>query len=160
MERTEPAAAPALLEMYRAMVLVREVEQALVRLFAENRVPGFLHSYIGEEATAVGVCSALRKDDYITSTHRGHGHIVAKGADLGRIFAEIYGKEAGYCKGKGGSMHVADSRSASSARTASSGAASPSPPVRHSPRSCAASTRWRSPSSATGPPTSAPSTRR
>jgi dehydrogenase E1 component/transketolase-like protein len=110
MERAEPAAAPPLLEMYQAMVLVREVEQALVRLFAENRVPGFLHSYIGEEATAVGVCSALRAEDYITSTHRGHGHIVAKGADLGRFFAEIFGKEAGYCKGKGGSMHVADAR--------------------------------------------------
>jgi len=109
-ERTQPTAAPALLEMYQAMVLVREVEQALVRLFAENRVPGFLHSYIGEEATAVGVCAALREDDYITSTHRGHGHIVAKGADLGRFFAEIYGKEAGYCKVKGGSMHVADPR--------------------------------------------------
>lgn len=97
-----------LLEMYRTMVLIREAEEALIRLFSQNRMPGFIHSYIGEEATAVGVCAALRSDDYITSTHRGHGHILAKGGDLNLFFAELYGKEAGYCKGKGGSMHVAD----------------------------------------------------
>lgn len=97
-----------LLGLYRQMVLIREAEQTLVRLFAQNRMPGFIHSYIGEEATAVGVCSVLRTDDYLTSTHRGHGHILAKGGDLNRFFAELYGKAAGYCRGKGGSMHVAD----------------------------------------------------
>ena len=90
------------------MVLIREAEETLLRLFSQNRMPGFIHSYIGEEATAVGVCAALRSDDYLTSTHRGHGHILAKGGDLRLFFAELYGKAAGYCKGKGGSMHVAD----------------------------------------------------
>src|SRR5262245_18932864 len=71
-------------------------------------MPGLAHLYIGEEAIAVGVCEALRRDDYITSTHRGHGHCLAKGASPDRMFAELLGKEAGYCKGKGGSMHIAD----------------------------------------------------
>lgn len=97
-----------LLEMYQAMVLIREAEQRLIKLFSQNRMPGFIHSYIGEEATAVGVCATLRPDDYITSTHRGHGHILAKGGDLDLFFAELYGRATGYCKGKGGSMHVAD----------------------------------------------------
>ena len=94
--------------MYRSMVLIREAEETLLRLFSQNRMPGFIHSYLGEEAVAVGVCTALNADDYITSTHRGHGHILAKGGDLKLFFAELYGKETGYCKGKGGSMHVAD----------------------------------------------------
>ena len=97
-----------LLEMYETMVLVREAEQTLIKLFNQARMPGFIHSYIGEEATGVGVCSALQSDDYITSTHRGHGHILAKGGDLDLFFAELYGKASGYCNGKGGSMHVAD----------------------------------------------------
>src|SRR5437879_3524956 len=96
------------LEMYRTMVLIRSVEETLVRLFSENLLPGFIHSYIGEEATAVGVCAALRPDDYLTSTHRGHGHVLAKGGDLNRFFAELYGRATGLCRGKGGSMHVAD----------------------------------------------------
>lgn len=103
-----PASPEDLLRMYRTMVLVRQAEERLVRLFSEGRMPGFIHSYIGEEATAVGVCSALRSDDYLTSTHRGHGHILAKGGDPARFFAELYGKESGYCRGKGGSMHVTD----------------------------------------------------
>ena len=98
----------SLLDMYRTMVLIRESEETLLRLFSQNRMPGFIHSYLGEEATGVGVCAALRPDDYITSTHRGHGHVLAKGADLNQFFAELYGKASGYCKGKGGSMHVAD----------------------------------------------------
>jgi acetoin:2,6-dichlorophenolindophenol oxidoreductase subunit alpha len=97
-----------LVEMYRRMVLIREVELTLVRLFAEGQVPGFIHSYIGEEAAAVGVCSALPADSYVTSTHRGHGHILAKGGDLRLFFAELFGKASGYCAGKGGSMHVTD----------------------------------------------------
>ncbi len=90
------------------MALIRHAEERLLRLFEAAEMPGFIHSYIGEEATAVGVCQALLKDDVITSTHRGHGHIIAKGGDLNLFFAELYGKSAGYCRGKGGSMHVAD----------------------------------------------------
>lgn len=97
-----------LLEMYRQMVLIRVAEEALLRLFEGAEMPGFIHSYIGEEATGVGVCHALERDDVITSTHRGHGHVIAKGCDLNAFFAELYGRADGYCKGKGGSMHVAD----------------------------------------------------
>ena len=97
-----------LLDLYKSMVLIRETEETILRLFSQNRMPGFVHSYIGEEATAVGVCASLWPDDYLTSTHRGHGHYLAKGGDLQRFFAELYGKATGYCKGKGGSMHVAD----------------------------------------------------
>ena len=99
-----PASPQELLRMYRTMVLVRQAEERLVKLFAEGGMPGFIHSYIGEEATAVGVCAALRPDDYLTSTHRGHGHILAKGGDLERFFAELYGRASGYCHGKGGSI--------------------------------------------------------
>ena len=97
-----------LLAMYKQMVLIRHAEETLLRLFEQADMPGFIHSYIGEEATGVGICHALDKDDVITSTHRGHGHIIAKGGDLNLFFAELYGKATGYCKGKGGSMHVAD----------------------------------------------------
>jgi pyruvate dehydrogenase E1 component alpha subunit len=104
-KRYEPS---FLVGLYRKMAEIREVEEALIRLFAEGRMPGFIHSYIGEEATGVGVCAALRSDDYITSTHRGHGHILAKGGDLRRFMAEVFGRSTGYCGGKGGSMHIAD----------------------------------------------------
>jgi pyruvate dehydrogenase E1 component alpha subunit len=97
-----------LLEMYRAMLTIRLFEEKVNELYRGAKMPGLAHLYIGEEAVAVGVCHALRRDDYITSTHRGHGHCLAKGADVGRMFAELLGKEAGYCRGKGGSMHIAD----------------------------------------------------
>jgi len=97
-----------LVEIYRKMVEIRFFEERVFELYAQNLVPGTIHLYAGEEAVAVGVCSALRKDDYITSTHRGHGHCIAKAADLKQIMAEILGKKTGYCKGKGGSMHIAD----------------------------------------------------
>ena len=96
------------LELYRAMTAIRLFEEQVNELYRRAKMPGLAHLYIGEEAVAVGVCSALRRDDYITSTHRGHGHCLAKGADVGLMFAELLGKEAGYCKGKGGSMHIAD----------------------------------------------------
>lgn len=98
----------SLLEMYRKMLEIRFFEERVFELYGQNLVPGTIHLYAGEEAVAVGTCSALSKDDYITSTHRGHGHCVAKGADLKRTMAEILGKKTGYCKGKGGSMHIAD----------------------------------------------------
>jgi pyruvate dehydrogenase E1 component alpha subunit len=94
--------------MYRKMVLIRKFEEKVRDLFAAGKIPGFVHLYIGEEAIAVGVAAALRKDDYITSTHRGHGHIIARGADIRRMMAELFGKRDGYCKGKGGSMHMFD----------------------------------------------------
>lgn len=97
-----------LIEMYRTMKKIREFETKAAELFAEGRIPGFVHLYIGEEAVATGVCANLKDSDYITSTHRGHGHIIAKGGDLKYMFAELYGKATGYCKGKGGSMHIAD----------------------------------------------------
>jgi TPP-dependent pyruvate/acetoin dehydrogenase alpha subunit len=96
------------LEMYRRMTLIRLFEEQANELYRSAKMPGLTHLYIGEEAVAVGVCSALRRDDWITSTHRGHGHCLAKGAEPGRMFAELLGKEAGYCRGKGGSMHIAD----------------------------------------------------
>jgi pyruvate dehydrogenase E1 component alpha subunit len=94
--------------MYARMATIRLFEEQVNDLYRSAKMPGLAHLYIGEEGVAVGVCSALRRDDYITSTHRGHGHCVAKGAELPRMFAELLGKEAGYCKGKGGSMHIAD----------------------------------------------------
>jgi len=90
------------------MLEIRFFEEKVFELYGQNLVPGTIHLYAGEEAIAVGVCSSLRKDDYITSTHRGHGHCIAKGAELSRTMAEILGKKTGYCKGKGGSMHIAD----------------------------------------------------
>jgi acetoin:2,6-dichlorophenolindophenol oxidoreductase subunit alpha len=106
-ERTDVGAELAL-EMYRRMTLIRLFEEHANDLYRSAKMPGLTHLYIGEEAIAVGVCSALRRDDWITSTHRGHGHCLAKGAEVGRMFAELLGKEAGYCRGKGGSMHIAD----------------------------------------------------
>jgi acetoin:2,6-dichlorophenolindophenol oxidoreductase subunit alpha len=96
------------LRMYRSMLTIRLFEQQVNELYTRALMPGLAHLYIGEEAVAVGVCEALHRDDYITSTHRGHGHCLAKGAKIDRMFAELLGKEAGYCKGKGGSMHIAD----------------------------------------------------
>lgn len=97
-----------LLELYTTLVKCRLFEERIVDLYARGQVPGLAHLYVGEEAMAAGVCGALRDDDYITSTHRGHGHVVAKGANLDRMMAELYGKLSGFCKGKGGSMHIAD----------------------------------------------------
>jgi pyruvate dehydrogenase E1 component alpha subunit len=97
-----------LLDMYRQMLTIRFFEEKVFELYGQNLVPGTIHLYAGEEAIAVGVCANLRLDDYITSTHRGHGHCIAKGARLDRTMAEILGRRTGYCKGKGGSMHIAD----------------------------------------------------
>jgi len=97
-----------LLLIYERMLKIRHFENRVKDLFAAGEMPGFVHLYLGEEAVAVGACAALRDDDYITSTHRGHGHIIAKGGDVKRMMAELYGKATGYNKGKGGSMHIAD----------------------------------------------------
>lgn len=98
----------ALLRLYESMRLIREFEERLHVDFAAGKIPGFVHLYAGEEAVAVGVCANLRDDDFITSTHRGHGHCIAKGVDVKSMMAEIHGKATGACKGKGGSMHIAD----------------------------------------------------
>jgi len=97
-----------LLEAYRVMRTIREFEERLHTEFATGEIPGFVHLYAGEEAIAAGVCGHLRADDYVASTHRGHGHSIAKGCDVGAMMAEIYGKREGICHGKGGSMHIAD----------------------------------------------------
>ena len=97
-----------IIEMYRKMLTIRRFEERAIKEFHDGTLIGFIHSYIGQEAIAVGVCSNLRTDDRIVSNHRGHGHCIAKGADMKRMMAEIFGKKTGYCKGKGGSMHIAD----------------------------------------------------
>ncbi len=97
-----------LLRLYRIMLTIRRFEERVVVDYHSGVIPGIVHSYIGQEAVATGVCTNLRKDDRIISNHRGHGHCIAKGADLNRMMAEIYGRRTGYCKGKGGSMHIAD----------------------------------------------------
>jgi len=96
------------IEMLRTMITIRLFEEKIVDMYARGLVPGLAHLYVGEEAVATGVCANLRKEDYITSTHRGHGHVIEKGAELKFMMAELFGKKTGYCKGKGGSMHIAD----------------------------------------------------
>jgi pyruvate dehydrogenase E1 component alpha subunit len=104
----KPSDVEQLLHSYEQMAKIREFEERVNELYMKALMPGLAHLYSGQEAVAVGVCEALRRDDYITSTHRGHGHCLAKGAAVDRMFAELLGKEAGFCKGKGGSMHIAD----------------------------------------------------
>ena len=95
-------------ELYRQMTLIRRFEERALELRKDGRIYGVVHPYIGEEAIAVGVCANLRPSDRIVSNHRGHGHCIAKGANIGRMMAELFGRRDGYCKGKGGSMHIAD----------------------------------------------------
>ena len=97
-----------LLEAYRVMRTIRDFEERLHTEFATGEIPGFVHLYAGEEAIAAGVMAHLRDDDFVASTHRGHGHAIAKGCDVKAMMAEIYGKATGICHGKGGSMHIAD----------------------------------------------------
>lgn len=97
-----------LVGLLEKMLVIREFETTVQKHFAEGEIPGFVHLYLGEEAVGVGACSALKEEDYITSTHRGHGHLLARGGDIKKTMAEIFGKATGYNKGKGGSMHIAD----------------------------------------------------
>src|SRR5581483_7066167 len=97
-----------LLWMYRTLLRIRAFDERIVRLFNQGKIAGALHSYVGEEAVATGVCAQLRPDDFIVSTHRGHGHLLAKGGEMRRMMAELYGRVDGYCRGKGGSMHITD----------------------------------------------------
>src|SRR3954466_5937419 len=101
----EPVALP---EMHSRMALIRAFETRVAELYRDGEIPGFVHTSLGQEAVAAGVCAALEPDDYLTTTHRGHGHVLAKGADVERMMAELFGKSTGLGRGKGGSMHVAD----------------------------------------------------
>lgn len=106
--RTTGLSKDALLALYRTMLRIRRFEERVEYLYARGKLPGFVHLYIGEEAVATGVCSVLQRDDFITSTHRGHGHTIAKGGDVAKMMAELHGRITGYCRGKGGSMHITD----------------------------------------------------
>ncbi len=97
-----------MIEMYATMKRIRLFEETVIEQLNAGKTPGFVHTYIGEEAIATGVCATLNEADYITSTHRGHGHLIAKGGETKFMMAELFGKKTGYCKGKGGSMHIAD----------------------------------------------------
>jgi pyruvate dehydrogenase E1 component alpha subunit len=99
-----------LVDFYRKMVRIRRVEEKLMEVFTAGEIPGFIHVCIGQEAAPVAVCSLLKETDYMSTTHRGHGHILAKGADLKVFMAELFGRRNGYCRGRSGSMHVADKR--------------------------------------------------
>ncbi len=106
---TNSDARPAeLIDLYETMALIRAFESRVADLYRDGEIPGFVHTSLGQEAVAAGVCAALAPDDYLTTTHRGHGHVLAKGADLDRMMAELFGRADGLCRGKGGSMHVAD----------------------------------------------------
>jgi acetoin:2,6-dichlorophenolindophenol oxidoreductase subunit alpha len=107
-KRTMNISKEELLGFYETMLAIRRFEERVIIDYQSGSIPGIVHSYIGQEAVATGVCTNLHKDDRIISNHRGHGHCIAKGADINRMMAEIYGKKTGYCKGKGGSMHIAD----------------------------------------------------
>ena len=126
------------------MIRIRLFEEQVNDLYKTARMPGLAHLYSGEEAIAVGVCAALRRDDYITSTHRGHGHCLAKGASVDRMFAELLGKEAGYCNGKGGSMHIADQDTGNLGANAIVGGSAGIATGAAFPARCAAPIRWRS----------------
>lgn len=97
-----------LAQLYKTLFTIRLFETSCIRLYRQGLIRGYLHPYLGEEAIATGVCAALREEDYIVSTHRGHGHCIARGGELKRMVAEIVGRETGYCRGRGGSMHIAD----------------------------------------------------
>src|SRR5260370_955969 len=131
------------LHMYRQMAKIRAFEEQVNELYKGAKMPGLAHLYVGEEAVAVGVCEALKRDDFITSTHRGHGHCLAKGASVSRMFAELLGKEAGYCRGKGGSMHTPDPETGHLGANAIMGGAAGTGPRSSSAKTAAtAATTW------------------
>ena len=99
---------PDLARLLRTMILIREFDELAIALRVAGKIYGAVHPYVGQEAVAVGVCATLTVRDRVTSTHRGHGHCIAKGADIRRMMAELFGRVDGYCKGRGGSMHIAD----------------------------------------------------
>ena len=148
-----------MIRMYTNMNKIRMFEEKVAELFAAAKIPGFVHLYVGEEAVATGVCATLRDSDYITSTHRGHGHLISKGGDVKLMMAELFGKKTGYCKGKGGSMHIADVGLGILGANGIVGGGPPWLPARRSQSSTRAKMRLRSASSAMGPPTRGQRTR-
>jgi TPP-dependent pyruvate/acetoin dehydrogenase alpha subunit len=143
-----------LIKAYRDMVTIRRFEERVQEEFSKGGIPGFVHLYAGEEASAVGVCSHLGTGDSIASTHRGHGHSIAKGCDVAGMMLELFGKQGGLCAGKGGSMHIAD---LDRGMLGANGIVGGGPPL--VPRRCAPATS-RSPSPVTAGPTRAPRSRR
>ena len=156
----EPADRPPLLEQYRQMALIRRFEDRAAELFQQGVIFGTAHSCVGQEAIAVGAAGAMRDTDYLVGHHRSHGHLIAAGADLRRMMAEMFGKRTGYCKGLGGSMHIADLSLDILGCNGIVGAGHPARVRRRADRaSCAAPARRRSRSSATAPPARARRTR-
>ena len=149
-----------LLEMHRRMLVIRGFEERVAALYRDGEVPGFVHLSIGQEASAVGACWPLGPADVITSTHRGHGHCLAKGLDALGMFAELMGKDAGTNRGRGGSMHIADPAIGIYGANGIVGAGLPIAAARRLPHNCDATapSRWRS--SATARSRTAPSTKR
>ena len=144
------------LEILRQMLRIRSFEQNLYQMYLNKQVPGMSpHLSVGQEAVAAGVCHAMRPEDYLLTTHRGHGHVLAKGADMNRMLAEILGKESGYCHGRGGSMHIADVHLNIVGANGIVGGGMPIALGVALPASTGKPTRWWSASSATPPPTSA-----
>ena len=150
-----------LMDLHRRMVRIRLFEEAAGKLAEAAKLPGFLHLYVGQEAVASGVCATLTDDDQITSTHRGHGHLVAKGGQFNEMMAELMAKSTGYCKGKGGSMHISNLDVGMLGANGIVGAGSTDRRRRGLRQQVQGRTAtWPLPSSVTAPPTSAPSTRR
>ena len=142
-----------LVELYRSMFLIRRFEERADHLRQQGFIPGFLHPYVGQEGVAVGVCAALEEGDVITSTHRGHGHMLARGADPARMYAELYARQDGYNRAKGGSLHMIDVELGFLGANGIVGGGSRSPPERRFRRNGKAKGGWPSPSSGTAPPT-------
>ncbi len=148
-----------LITLYEQMQLLRKFELAAQKACRAGETPGFLHLYIGEEAVATGVCAHLKPTDWVTSTHRGHGHALAKGMDPNILMAELYGKRDGCCGGRGGTMHLYDAKTGLFGTNGLVGGGIRRRWAPRSARGIAARMAWRSPSSATAPATMPPSTR-
>ena len=148
-----------MIDLYTNMARIRMFEERVAELFAAGKIPGFVHLYVGEEAVATGVSATLRDSDYITSTHRGHGHLISKGGDMKQMMAELLGKKTGYCKGKGGSCTLRTRIWVFWGPTASLEEAHPWPQALRWHASIRAKTMWPSVFSVMGPPTRARATR-
>ncbi len=159
-EQASKANAPSreLLEkLFRTAYKIRVFETEGIKLYRQGLIRGYFHPYLGQEGIATGVCAALSEGDYIASTHRGHGHCIAWGADVNRMVAELLQKDTGYCKGYGGSMHIADISVGNLGANGIVGAGTPLGVGAASPTRSRAMTPSPSPSPPTAPPTTAPS---
>jgi pyruvate dehydrogenase E1 component alpha subunit len=150
-----PLSNPTLLEMQRRMLRIRRFDERASKMVKRGQIPGTVHTSIGQEAQVVGACMALGPHDYMSGNHRSHGHPIGKGSPLGPLMAELVGKATGICKGKGGSLHLADFSVGASANPASSARRSPLRPARDCRQRSSATVGWRWPSLETGPRTRA-----